>query len=50
MLIYAGVAAAMPDVPAPVEVVVLDDPDAAAALADLRKRGVRRSGARAGRR
>ena len=41
MLIYTGVAGSPPDVPAPVEVVVLDEPAPAAALADLRTRGVR---------
>ena len=41
VLIYTGVAGTPPDVPAPVEVVVLDDPAPAAALADLRGRGVR---------
>ncbi len=41
VLIYTGVAGTPPDVPAPVEVVVLDDPAPAAALADLRARGVR---------
>lgn len=41
VLIYTGVAGTPPDVPAPVEVVVLDDPTPAAALADLRARGVR---------
>ena len=41
VLIYTGVAGSPPDVPAPVEVVVLDDPAPAAALADLRARGVR---------
>ena len=41
VLVYTGVAGAAPDVPAPVEVVVLDDPTPAAALADLRTREVR---------
>ena len=41
VLIYTGLAGSPPDVPAPVEVVVLDDPTPAAALADLRTRGVR---------
>jgi riboflavin biosynthesis pyrimidine reductase len=41
VLIYTGVTRAVPDVPAPVEVVRLVDPSPAAALADLRARGVR---------
>ena len=41
VLIYTGVAGAPPDVPAPVEVVVLETATPAAALADLRARGVR---------
>jgi riboflavin-specific deaminase-like protein len=41
VLIYTGVEAAVPDVAAPVEVVRLVDPAPAAALADLRTRGVR---------
>jgi riboflavin biosynthesis pyrimidine reductase len=41
VLIYTGLGGSAPDVPAPVEVVVLDDPQPAAALADLRRRGVR---------
>ncbi len=41
VLIYTGVTGSPPEVPAPVEVVVLDDPTPAAALADLRARGVR---------
>jgi riboflavin biosynthesis pyrimidine reductase len=40
VLIYTGVDGAVPDVPAPVEVVRLVDPTPAAALADLRARGV----------
>jgi riboflavin biosynthesis pyrimidine reductase len=40
VLIYTGVEAPVPDVPAPVEVVRLVDPTPAAALADLRARGV----------
>jgi riboflavin-specific deaminase-like protein len=40
VLIYTGVDGPVPDVPAPVEVVVLADPSPAAALADLRARGV----------
>ncbi|HEX5618889.1 MAG TPA: dihydrofolate reductase family protein, partial [Solirubrobacteraceae bacterium] len=41
VLIYAGVEGDVPDVPAPVEVVALSDATPAAALADLRTRGVR---------
>jgi riboflavin-specific deaminase-like protein len=41
VLIYTGVDGAVPDVAAPVEVVRLVDPTPAAALADLRTRGVR---------
>jgi riboflavin biosynthesis pyrimidine reductase len=41
VLIYTGVAGSAPDVPAPVEVVVLADPAPEVALADLRTRGVR---------
>jgi riboflavin biosynthesis pyrimidine reductase len=41
VLIYTGVEGSVPDVPAPVEVVRLVDPSPAAALADLRARGVR---------
>jgi riboflavin biosynthesis pyrimidine reductase len=41
VLIYTGVPGSPPDVPAPVEVVVLDVPSPAAAFADLRARGVR---------
>ena len=41
VLIYTGVDGAVPDVPAPVDVVRLVDPTPAAALADLRARGVR---------
>jgi riboflavin-specific deaminase-like protein len=40
VLIYTGVDAPVPDVPAPVEVVVLPDPSPVTALADLRARGV----------
>jgi len=40
VLIYTGVDGPVPDVPAPVEVVVLADPSPAPALADLRARGV----------
>ena len=40
VLVYTGLEAAVPDVPAPVEVVRLVDPTPAAALADLRARGV----------
>jgi riboflavin biosynthesis pyrimidine reductase len=40
VLIYTGIDGPVPDVPAPVEVVVLVDPSPAAALADLRARGV----------
>jgi riboflavin-specific deaminase-like protein len=40
VLIYTGVDAPVPSVPAPVEVVVLADPSPPAALADLRARGV----------
>jgi riboflavin-specific deaminase-like protein len=39
VLVYTGVDAPVPDVPAPVEVVVLADPSPTAALADLRARG-----------
>jgi riboflavin-specific deaminase-like protein len=48
VLIYTGVAGSVPDVPAPVEVVVLDDPTPAAAFADLRTRGVRALGCEGG--
>jgi riboflavin-specific deaminase-like protein len=48
VLIYTGAEGAVPDVPAPVEVVVLDDPAPATALADLRKRGVRALGCEGG--
>jgi riboflavin biosynthesis pyrimidine reductase len=41
VLIYTGVTGEVPDVAAPVEVVVLPDLTPAAALADLRRRGVR---------
>jgi riboflavin biosynthesis pyrimidine reductase len=41
VLIYTGVDGSVPDVAAPVEVVRLVDPSPAAALADLRARGVR---------
>jgi riboflavin-specific deaminase-like protein len=40
VLIYTGADAPVPDVPAPVEVVVIADPSPAAALADLRARGI----------
>jgi riboflavin biosynthesis pyrimidine reductase len=40
VLVYAGAPGEPPDVPAPVEVVHLADPTPAAALADLRRRGV----------
>jgi riboflavin biosynthesis pyrimidine reductase len=40
VLIYTGVDGPVPDVPAPVEVARLVDPTPAAALADLRSRGV----------
>ena len=40
VLVYTGVDGSVPDVPAPVEVVRLVDPTPAAALADLRARGV----------
>jgi riboflavin biosynthesis pyrimidine reductase len=40
VLIYTGIEGPVPDVPAPVEVVSLVDPTPAAALADLRRRGV----------
>ncbi len=41
VLIYTGEDASAPDTPAPVEVVRLEDPTPAAALRDLRARGVR---------
>jgi riboflavin biosynthesis pyrimidine reductase len=41
VLVYTGVDGEVPDVPAPVELVRLVDPTPAAALADLRARGVR---------
>ena len=41
ILVYAGAPGEPPDVPAPVELVRLEDPTPAAALADLRRRGVR---------
>jgi riboflavin-specific deaminase-like protein len=41
VLVYAGVGGEPPPVPAPVEVVRLVDPTPAAALSDLRARGVR---------
>ncbi|WP_051324075.1 dihydrofolate reductase family protein [Candidatus Solirubrobacter pratensis] len=41
VLIYTAVYGEAPDVPAPVEVVTLDPYSSAAALADLRRRGVR---------
>jgi riboflavin biosynthesis pyrimidine reductase len=41
VLIYTGIDGEVPDVAAPVEVVLLDDPSPAAALADLRARDVR---------
>jgi riboflavin-specific deaminase-like protein len=41
VLIYTGVAGEVPGVAAPVEIVRLVDPSPAAALADLRRRGVR---------
>jgi riboflavin biosynthesis pyrimidine reductase len=41
VLVYTGVDAETPDVPARVEIVQLDKPTPAAALADLRRRGVR---------
>ena len=41
MLVYTGGDAAPPDVAAALEVVRLEDPSPAAALADLRARGVR---------
>jgi riboflavin biosynthesis pyrimidine reductase len=40
VLIYTGVEGPVPDVPAPVEVVVLADPSPAVVFADLRARGV----------
>ena len=40
VVVYTGVAGDVPAVPAPVELVVLPDPTPAAALADLRVRGV----------
>jgi riboflavin biosynthesis pyrimidine reductase len=40
VLVYSGVGGEPPDVPAPVEVARLADPTPAAALADLRARGV----------
>jgi len=48
VLIYTGVESSPPDVPAPVEVVVVDDPAPATALADLRRRGVRALGCEGG--
>ena len=50
VLIYTGVAGAPPDVPAPVEVVVLEDPTPAAALADCARAASARCCARAARR
>jgi riboflavin-specific deaminase-like protein len=41
VLVYAGAPGEPPDVPAPLEVVHLEDPSPAAALADLRRRGIR---------
>jgi riboflavin biosynthesis pyrimidine reductase len=41
VLVYSGEPVDVPDVPAPVELVVLADPTPSAALADLRERGVR---------
>jgi riboflavin-specific deaminase-like protein len=41
VLVYTAVAGPVPDVPAPVEVVVLPSPSPTAVLADLRRRGVR---------
>jgi riboflavin-specific deaminase-like protein len=41
VLVYAGAGAEPPEVAAPVEVVRLEDPSLAAAMADLRSRGVR---------
>jgi riboflavin biosynthesis pyrimidine reductase len=41
VLVYTGADVRRPPVPAPVEVVRLEDPTPAAALADLRARGVR---------
>jgi riboflavin biosynthesis pyrimidine reductase len=41
VIVYTGVEGAAPDVAAPVEIVRLEIPSPAAALADLRARGVR---------
>jgi riboflavin biosynthesis pyrimidine reductase len=41
VIVYTGVDGAAPDVAAPVEIVKLDVPSPAAALADLRRRGIR---------
>jgi riboflavin biosynthesis pyrimidine reductase len=41
VLVYSGEPVDVPDLPAPVEIVVLPDATPAAALADLRERGVR---------
>jgi riboflavin biosynthesis pyrimidine reductase len=41
VLIYSGLDGSVPDVAAPVEVIVLDDPSPTAVLADLRARDVR---------
>ena len=41
VLVYTGIEGEPPDVPAPVDVVRLVDPTPAAALADLRRRGIR---------
>ena len=41
VLVYAGAGGEPPEVAAPVEVVRLDDPSPAAAMADLRSRGIR---------
>jgi riboflavin biosynthesis pyrimidine reductase len=41
VIVYTGEAGAPPDVAAPIEIVRLEDPTPAAALADLRSRGVR---------
>ena len=48
VLVYTGVPGEVPDVPAPVEVVVLEDPSPAAVLADLRVRGVLALGSEGG--